>query len=156
MSEKAFSKELGKIPYGVCVVTAGLGGTENGLTVSWLTQVSFDPPMLAFSIDRKHYSTELVEDVPSFVVNLLGEDQLAVAGLFAKASTTKKRKIDEVETTRTPTGLAIISGSLAYYECDVVAKHEAGDHYLVVGRVTDAKILREGPPLTSAHGIRYK
>ena len=83
MGEKVFAKELSKIPYSVCVVTVGLGGTENGLTVSWITQVSFDPPMILFAIDKKHYSTELVEDVPSFVVNVLRDDQIPVAGHFS-------------------------------------------------------------------------
>lgn len=156
MGEKVFAKELSKIPYSVCVVTVGLGGTENGLTVSWITQVSFDPPMILFAIDKKHYSTELVEDVPSFVVNVLRDDQIPVAGHFAKASTTKKRKIDEFPTKPTSTGLAILTDSLAYFECDVVARHEAGDHYLVIGKVTDAAILNEGTALTTLQGIRYR
>jgi flavin reductase (DIM6/NTAB) family NADH-FMN oxidoreductase RutF len=156
MSDQAFAAELSKIPYGVSVVTVGLGGTENGLTISWLTQVSFDPPMLLFAIDRKHYSTELVEDVPRFVVNLLREGQSKIAGQFAKASTNKQRKIDQVPTRQTKDGLAILTDALAYYECEVVARHEAGDHYLVVGQVTEAAILAEGAPLTSAAGIHYK
>ena len=156
MSDQAFAAELSKIPYGVAVVTVGLGGTENGLTVSWLTQVSFDPPMLLFAIDKKHYSTELVEDVPRFVVNLLRDGQSKIAGLFAKPSTTKQRKIDQVPTRQTKDGLAILTDALAYYECEVVARHEAGDHYLVVGQVTEAAVLAEGAPLTSAAGIHYK
>jgi flavin reductase (DIM6/NTAB) family NADH-FMN oxidoreductase RutF len=156
MSDQAFAAELSKIPYGVSVVTVGLGGTENGLTVSWLTQVSFDPPMLLFAIDRKHYSTELVEDVPRFVVNLLREGQGKIAGQFARASTTKQRKIDQVPTRQTKDGLAILSDALAYYECEVVARYEAGDHFLVVGQVTEAAILADGAPLTSAAGIHYK
>ena len=155
MSNQAFATELAKIPYGVSVVTAGLGGTDNGLTVSWLTQVSFDPPMLLFAIDKKHYSTELLEDVPSFVVNLLREGQTKMAGHFAQQSTTKHSKIAEFPTTQTGTGQAILSEALAYYECDVVARHEAGDHYLVVGRVTHAALLNDGAPLTTASGIRY-
>jgi flavin reductase (DIM6/NTAB) family NADH-FMN oxidoreductase RutF len=155
MSEKTFAAELAKIPYGVSVVTAGVGGTENGLTVSWLTQVSFDPPMLLIAVDKKHYSTELLEDVPAFVVNLLRDGQTKIAGHFAKPSTTKQRKIEGAQTEQTPTGLAILSEALAYYECDVVARHEAGDHYLVVGRVSNAAVLNDGVPLTTASGMRY-
>lgn len=156
MSEKRFQDVLAKIPYSVTVVTVGLGGLENGLTVSWLSQVSFDPPMLAFAIDKHHYSTELVEDVPSFVVNLLRADQLDVAGHFAKRSMSDEAKIDGVEYRTTDTGLAVLSDALAYYECDVVGRHEAGDHYLIVGQVTDAAILHDGDPLTTAKGLRYK
>jgi flavin reductase (DIM6/NTAB) family NADH-FMN oxidoreductase RutF len=156
MSEKRFQEVLAKIPYSVCVVTVGLGGLENGLTISWLSQVSFDPPMLAFSIDKQHYSAELVEDVPNFVVNLLGEDGLKIAGHFAKQSMTGDSKIEGVDHRTTETGLAILTDALAYYECDVVAQHEAGDHWIIIGEVTDAAILNDGAPLTSAQGLRYK
>ena len=155
MAEKAFAKELSKIPYSVSVVTAGIGGTENGLTVSWLMQVSFDPPLLAIAVDKRHYSTELIEDGPGFVVNLLGEDQAKIAGHFAKQSTTKQRKIDEFATRQTTSGLAILADALAYYECELVTRHDAGDHYLVVGKVIDAAALHDGAPLTSASGLRY-
>jgi flavin reductase (DIM6/NTAB) family NADH-FMN oxidoreductase RutF len=155
MAEKAFAKELAKIHYSVCVVTAGIGGTENGLTVSWLTQVSFEPPMLALAVDKRHYSTELLEDVPHFVVNLLRDDQAKIAGHFAKQSTTKERKIDQVATKQTSSGLAILTEALAYYECDLVARHEAGDHFVLIGKVVDAAVLNDGAPLTSASGLRY-
>jgi flavin reductase (DIM6/NTAB) family NADH-FMN oxidoreductase RutF len=155
MSERKFKEELAQIPYSVCVVTVGLGGTENGLTVSWLSQVSFEPPMLMFSIDKNHYSTELVEDIPSFVVNLLGEDQLNIASHFAKQSMTDINKIDQVATKESKGGLAILTDAVAYFECDVVARHEAGDHWVIIGQVNDGGILNKGAPLTTQHGIRY-
>lgn len=155
MSEKKFKNELAKIPYSVSIVTVGLGGTENGLTISWLSQVSFDPPMLMFAIDKNHYSAELVEDVPSFVVNLLSAEQMPMAAHFAKPSMSDRAKIEEYETRQTATGLAILSDALAYFECDVVDRHEAGDHILVIGEISDAGILNDAEPLTTAQGMRY-
>jgi len=156
MSESTFSKQLARIPYGVSVVTVGIGGAENGLTISWLSQVSFDPPMLMFAIDKKHYSTELVEDIPAFVVNLLAAGQAELAGHFAKQSMTQEKKLDSYETKTLDSGLTVLTDALACYECDVVAKHEAGDHWIIVGKVIAAEDLNEGEPLTSAHGPRYR
>jgi flavin reductase (DIM6/NTAB) family NADH-FMN oxidoreductase RutF len=155
MSEGKFKEELSQIPYGVSVVTVGFGSTSNGLAVSWLSQVSFDPPMLMFAIDKLHFSTELVEDMPSFVVNLLAHDQVEMAGHFAKRSMADEQKLDAYETQETEAGQIILSDALAYYACDVVAKHEAGSHFIVIGEVTESAVLREGAPLTTAQGLRY-
>ncbi|RLB55811.1 MAG: hypothetical protein DRI90_19185 [Deltaproteobacteria bacterium] len=155
MSDGKFKKELGQLPYGVSVVTVGFGSTSNGLAVSWLSQVSFDPPMLMFAIDKLHYSTELVEDMPSFVVNLLGDDQIELASHFAKRSMADEQKLDAYDTKETEAGQIILSDALAYYACDVVATHEAGSHWIVIGQVTEAAVLRDGAPLTTAHGLRY-
>jgi len=156
MSEGKFKEELARLPYVVSVVTVGFGSTSNGLTVSWLSQVSFDPPMLMFAIDKLHFSTELLDDMPSFVVNLLGDDQAEVAAHFAKRSMSDEAKLDVYETKETDAGLVILSDALAYYVCDVVAKHEVGGHHIIVGEVTEAASLREGKPLTTESGLRYK
>ena len=156
MSDAQFADVLSKIPYAVSVVTVGFGSTSNGLTVSWLSQVSFDPPMIMFAIDKLHFSTELIDDMPSFVVNLLGDDQAEVAGHFAKQSMSDEAKLDVYETKETDSGLVILSDALAYYVCDVVAKHETGGHLIIVGEVTEAAIQREGKPLTTDSGLRYK
>ena len=90
MNSNDFSDVLARIPYGVSVVTMGRGGAkvENGLTISWLSQVSFDPPMLMVAVDKLHYSVDLLRSTKNFCVNLLGADQSVVAGRFAKQATT--------------------------------------------------------------------
>ena len=95
MSENQFSEVLEQFPYAVSVVTLGAGGLENGLTISWLSQVSAKPPMLVFSIHKDHYSRDRLADHPHFVVNLLAEDQKHLALHFAKASMIGEDKIDK-------------------------------------------------------------
>ncbi len=155
MTQRKFKDELGRIAYSVSVVTVGHGGLENGLTVSWLSQVSFDPPMIMFAIDANHYSAELIEDMPSFVVNLLGQGQRELAAHFARRSMTDQPKIDAFPTRQSAGGLAILTDAVAYYECDVVERHRAGDHWIVVGQVTGADILNDDAPMTSLEGMRY-
>ena len=86
MSTDNIKQALESIPYGVSVVTVGQGGVENGLTVSWFSQVSFNPPMIMIAVDSKHYSIEFLHSTKNFTLNLLGEDQKDLAGHFAKAS----------------------------------------------------------------------
>ncbi len=155
MSKSEHQEVLSRIPYGVSIVTVGVGGVENGLAISWLSQVSFDPPMIMFAIDKGHYSADLLNDNPVFVVNLLKEGQLKIATHFARQSMVGDDKLDAYSWHEAQSGCAILDDALAYYDCEVVAAHEAGDHLLIVGEVKDAGILNDGTPLTSLHGIRY-
>ena len=158
MSKSDFSDVLAKIPYGVSVVTTGRGGTkaENGLTVSWLSQVAFEPPMLMIAVDRLHYSVDLLRSTKNFCVNLLGEDQGALAGRFARQATTGEDKLADVPQRPADSGAAILTDAVAYFDCEVTSIVEAGDHALVVGRVEDAGLLKERAPMTSASGLRYR
>lgn len=156
MSEKKFSDVLAKIPYSVSVVTVGVGGVENGLAVSWFSQVSFEPAQLAFSIAKTHYSTDLLKDHSAFVLNLLNEQQAPVAAHFAKQSVLGEDKIDKFPTKPAKSDVPILSEALAYFDCEVVATHEVGDHLLVVGEIKDAGVLSDGKTLTSESGMRYR
>ncbi|MBN2575614.1 MAG: flavin reductase [Deltaproteobacteria bacterium] len=158
MSKSDFGDVLAKIPYGVSVVTTGRGGAqvENGLTVSWLCQVAFEPPMLMIAVDKLHYSVDLLRSTKNFCVNLLGEDQAALAGRFAKQATTADDKLADVPQRPADSGAAILTDAVAYFDCEVAQLVEAGDHLLVLGRVEDAAVLRDRAPLTSASGLRYR
>jgi flavin reductase (DIM6/NTAB) family NADH-FMN oxidoreductase RutF len=158
MTKKEFSEVLAKIPYGVSVVTMGRGGSavENGLTVSWMSQASFDPPLLMIAVDKLHYSVDLLRSTKNFCVNLLGEDQMALAARFAKQSTTAEAKLDGAAQRPADSGAAILTDAVAYFDCEVTEMVEAGDHLLVIGKIEDAAVLKDRAPLTSATGLRYR
>jgi flavin reductase (DIM6/NTAB) family NADH-FMN oxidoreductase RutF len=158
MSNNDFSDVLAKIPYGVSVVTMGRGGAkvENGLTVSWMSQVSFHPPMLMVAVDKLHYSLDLLRSTQNFCVNLLGDDQGALAGRFAKQATTGDDKLEDVAQRPAESGAAILTEAVAYFDCEVTSMVEAGDHMLVIGRVDDAALVKDRTPMTSASGLRYR
>jgi flavin reductase (DIM6/NTAB) family NADH-FMN oxidoreductase RutF len=158
MSNNDFSDVLAKIPYGVSVVTMGRGGAkvENGLTVSWMSQVSFNPPMLMVAVDKLHYSLDLLRSTKNFCVNLLGEDQGALAGRFAKQATTGEDKLTDVAQRAADSGAAILTEAVAYFDCEVTSMVESGDHMLVIGRIESASVLKDRTAMTSASGLRYR
>ena len=158
MSKSDFSDVLTKIPYGVSVVTMGRGGAkvENGLTVSWMSQVSFSPPMLMVAVDKLHYSVDLLRSTKNFCVNLLGEDQATIAGRFAKQATTGEDKLADVAQRPAESGAAILTDAVAYFDCEVASMVEAGDHLVVIGKIDAAAVLNERAPLTSVSGLRYR
>jgi len=153
-----FSDVLAKIPYGVSVVTTGRGGVENGLTVSWMSQVSFDPPMLMVAVDKLHYSVDLFRSTKNFCLNLLGEGQVQLAGHFSKQAIAGDDKLTRVDVAQRPadSGAAILTEAVAYFDCEVASIEEAGDHLLIIGRIEDAGILNDSAPLRSTSGLRYR
>ena len=156
MGLELFSEALRRYPMAVSVVTVGRGGAHNGLTVSWATPAAFDPPMFLFAVDRLHYSVDFLKSTRNFAVNVLREGQERVAGQFARQSMTGEQKLDGVATREGTTGAAILNDALAWFDCEVAAIHEAGDHLVVVGKVVDAGLGADGKPMVSTAGLRYQ
>jgi flavin reductase (DIM6/NTAB) family NADH-FMN oxidoreductase RutF len=108
------------------------------------------------AVDKLHYSLDLLRSTKNFCVNLLGEDQGALAGRFARQAMAGEDKLADVPQRPADSGAAILTDAVAYFDCEVTSIVEAGDHALVVGRVDDAGLLKERAPLTSASGLRYR
>jgi len=155
MADDKIKEVLGKLQYNVAVVTVGTGGAENGLTISWLSQVSFDPPMVLIAVNRNHYSNLHLEGVGGFVVNLLRDDQKELAGRFARQSMEGESKLEGLGTQESESGAPILKDALAYLDCEVAETAETGDHNLFIGKVIGAGVLNEGAVMTSASGLRY-
>ncbi len=150
-----FNEVLKKIPLPVTVVTVGRGGVENGLTVSWTCPVSFDPLQLMIGIDSKHYSVEFLDSTKNFVINVLAKGQEKVAARFARQSFNDGEKLEGIATKESQTGGAILTDAVCYYDCEVIAKHTQGDHYVYVGKVVAAEILNDVEPMSTQNGMRY-
>jgi flavin reductase (DIM6/NTAB) family NADH-FMN oxidoreductase RutF len=156
MLQEKVGEALRKLPLPVTVATVGRGGVDNALTISWVAPLSFDPPRLMMAVDKLHYSVEFLESTKNFVINVLGGDQSKLAGHFARQSMSDEDKLDEVRTREAPSGGAILTDALAYFDCEVHAIHEAGDHLMVVGTILEAEVLRDGEPLHTTAGLRYQ
>jgi flavin reductase (DIM6/NTAB) family NADH-FMN oxidoreductase RutF len=142
--------------YGLYVVTVRDGSGENGFTANWLTQVSFDPPMLAVSVENSSHSIELIRRSGIFTVNVLPSGSRELAGLLGKRWENVPDKLAQVARRPGPNGCAILDEALAYLECSVVGSIPAGDSTLLTARVVGAGVLREGQPLSMAEaGFRH-
>jgi flavin reductase (DIM6/NTAB) family NADH-FMN oxidoreductase RutF len=156
MEPARFAEVLRKYPLAVNVVTVGRGGSENALTVSWATPVSFDPPMFLVALDRLHYSVDFARSTKNFAVNVLAEGQERLAGQFAKQAMAGEDKLAGVAWREGETGAPILTDAVAYFDCELTSFVEAGDHYLLVGRVTDAGVLRDAKALVGGASLRYQ
>ncbi len=156
MDPASFAEVLRRFPLAVSVVTVGRGGAENALTVSWATPASFDPPMFLVAVDRLHYSVDFVKSTRNFTVNVLAEGQEKLAGQFARQAMQGEDKLAGVARREGQTGSPILTDAVAYFDCELAFYVEAGDHFLLVGRVVDAAVLRDGRALLGVGALRYQ
>lgn len=144
------------ITYGLYAVGVAAGQERNLFTANWLSQVSFDPPLLAVSVENDGYSIDLLRRNGVFSVSVLGEDSTDEAALLGKRHALRPNKIDEVRWHAGVTGCPVLDDALGAIECRVVNSMPAGDSTLFMGEVIAARILRQGEPLTMrAAGYRH-
>ncbi|MGB9761665.1 MAG: flavin reductase [Caldimicrobium thiodismutans] len=130
------------ITQGVFVVTAQADSKINGMTVAWVSQVSFKPRLLAVAIAPQRYTYELIEKSKVFCINVLSEDQIELAKHFGFQSGRKINKFETVPFKYALKGSPVILSAIAYFECEVTHMYETGDHIMVVGEVGDYEVLR--------------
>lgn len=136
---------------GVYVIGASDGHRRDAFTAAWIMQASFDPLLLAISINPDNASYELLHASGCFTVNILKQDQLDLARHFGTKSGRDQDKLARMRTRPGRAGSPILEDALAYFECELEGRTRAGDHELVLGRVVDGRILDpKATPLTYA------
>ena len=136
---KSLANLFQRMTVGVYVIGVAHQDMRNAFTAVFLMQVSFDPPLLALSINPRHSSYALLKRSSAFSVNVLKKGQLALAAHFGQPASVKK--LDKVNWTPGHTGVPLLNESLAWFECKAESEYPAGDHMLVIGKVIDAKLL---------------
>jgi flavin reductase (DIM6/NTAB) family NADH-FMN oxidoreductase RutF len=140
-----------RLTLGVYVVAVADGRRRDAFTAAWITQVSFDPLLLAVSINPDNASYEVLHAGGSFTVNVLKQSQLELARRLGTSSGREEDKLAGIRSRRGRTGAPILEEALAYFDCELMGRTRAGDHELVLGRVVDGEILDpEATPLTYA------
>ena len=145
-----FRHVLGHYPTGVAVIAAiSPAGRPVALTIGSFTSVSLEPPLVAFCPGRDSTSWPGVREAARFCINVLAEDQEEVCRVFARRG---GDKFSSVAWHLGAGGAPVIENSLASIDCSLDAEYEAGDHTIVVGRVSRLEVHREIGPLLFVKG----
>jgi flavin reductase (DIM6/NTAB) family NADH-FMN oxidoreductase RutF len=140
-----------RLTNGIYVVGVSDGVRSNAFTAAWLTQVSFDPLLLALSIHPGHASYTILQRSRVFSVNVLAAEQQQLARHFGTRSGRETDKLTGMAIERSPSGCPLLSVALAYFDCRVINDVPAGDHRLILGRVGDGALRDPAArPLTYA------
>src|SRR3954471_5638190 len=137
VDQSAFRAVLGRFASGVTVVTAvEKRGRDVGMTVSAFSSVSLDPPLIMICIAHDASVYNALSKAPCFIVNVLSAGQEAIARRFADPEV---NRFERLGYERGENGAIMLSDALGCIECNVVDRHEAGDHDIIIGSVEAVK-----------------
>src|SRR4249919_4310100 len=136
---------LWTMPSGLYVVGSRSGDRRNGMTLNWATQVSFDPKLLAISVERTALTHELIEAGRVFSLCVVDREDRAIVRKF-----TKPVEVDlEAHTLNGfpfhdgASGAPILDQAVAYVDCELHATADVGSHSLFIGEVVDAGFQKD-------------
>lgn len=124
----------------------------NAFVASWVTQVSFKPPMVVIGVKRDAHSNEMLKESGVFTLNILGAEQKDLAVKFFKDLVVTPTQMSGVPyVAGKHTGCAVFPDTPAHIECVVKHWYDGdNDHSVVVAEVVDVEHRRDAKPLTHA------
>jgi flavin reductase (DIM6/NTAB) family NADH-FMN oxidoreductase RutF len=146
MNEKYRQQSLRMFSYGVYILSSVNEGEYCVSTITWVSQASFEPPMISVCIKRNSASYEIVKKRGEFILHLLGDNQKELASTFFKPTIFDDEKLNGQEFSL-ENNLPLLKDIPAYIQCKVVEILENGDHPLFLAEVVDAKINNDSNPL---------
>jgi flavin reductase (DIM6/NTAB) family NADH-FMN oxidoreductase RutF len=144
MDAQSKKTALRMIPYGLYVLTGeATDGRVAAATVNWVTQASFEPPLVAVGVKADSAAHAIVKDSRAFALNVLGKGQKDLAFAFFKALERDGDSIGGEAFTIGSSGSPILANAAAFLECSLVGTLEKGDHSVFLGEVVGAGVNRE-------------
>ena len=141
---------LRKIPHGIFICGVAEKGEVNGFTASWVTQGSFEPPLVVMAVRADSTSNGMIQRTGRFSLNVLAADQKDLAAVFFKPQKAVGGRFDAAPYQLGPLGLPLLNDALGGVECEVVGQVAHGDHTVFVGQVMSAVLHRDEPALELA------
>lgn len=140
---------LKEITTGIYVLTVRDGDVRHGMSSSWVTQVSGEPPLLMASVDSAHYSHGVIERTRRFGLNVIGRRARALEDYFYSPACRAENNLGGFRIEDAPSGVPLLVDAMAAFDCAVEAEHEAGDHTLFVASIRAVRVGEPDTPLTS-------
>jgi len=142
---------LGLWPTGVSVITGkNLEGQLQGVVIGSFCSVSITPPLIAFCPQKTTTSWLQMREARHICINFLSQEQSALCGKFASGDI--RTRFDGVDYELTDKGVPKIADCCAWIEASIESEIEAGDHWIVVGRIDAMRKGLSELPLAFARG----
>ncbi|NPA26519.1 MAG: flavin reductase family protein [Chloroflexi bacterium] len=141
MDPQAKKHALRQITYGLYVLTAAHDGDIAAGTVNWLSQASFDPPLVMVAVKRDSRLHDLIEKSGHFAVNILASGQKDLAAAFFRPTKVEDGRINGLAFEPGPkTGAPLLLDAPAWFEARVTDAIRRGDHTVFVAEVINAGV----------------
>ena len=121
------------------------------MLASCVSQASFKPLGLTIAVAKDRAIESLMQVGDKFVLNTLEEgNSQPLMRHFLKRFHPGADRFEGVKTQSAENGSPILSDALAYVECEVISRLDAGDHWIVYSTVYAGKVSKlDG--LTAVH-----
>lgn len=155
---ETINKVMWQIPNALCLIGSRAEDEWNGMTQSWVSQVSMSPVLIAISVDAGAVTNRLIRGGGSFTINLWDQADTRVFVKFSKPAEKHGDALNGRPIRVGVTGAPIFTEAVAYIDCRVVQTIELGSHDLFIGEVVDTGFHndREGTPVASMSDTRMK
>ena len=156
VDDELLNRVTWKIPNALVLIGSRAGDERNGMTATWVTQLSMDPVLIGVGVDNSAVTHRLIADGGSFTVNLWDATDTKVFVKFSKPATDDGSTLNGRPVRAATTGAPVFEEALAWMDCTVRQSVDLGTHTLFVGEVVEASIRDDEARPASTQDTRMK
>ncbi len=130
-----------RIPNVLALVGSRAGEERNGMTTSWITQLSMEPVLIGVGVDNAAITHRLISEGRCFTVNLWNAEDTRVFVKFSKPAVDDGETLNGRPVRAATTGAPVFEEAIAWMDCEVRHHLDLGTHTLFVGEVVDAALV---------------
>ena len=156
LSDELVNRLTWKIPNALALIGSRAGDERNGMTASWISQLSMEPVLIGVSVENTAVTHRLITDGGSFTVNLWDAEQTRVFVKFSKPAAYADGTLNGRPVTEATTGAPVFTEAIAWLDCEVRHALDLGTHTLFVGELVDGGINDDEPRSAAMSDTRMK
>ena len=156
LDDELLNRITWKIPDALALVGSAHDGVRNGMTTSWITQLSMEPVLIGIGIDNTAVTHRLITGSGAFSLNLWDAENTRVFVKFSKPANDDGTMLNDRPVSTASTGAPIFDEALAWMDCEVRHTLDLGTHTLFVGEIVDASINDDDARPASMNDTRMK
>jgi flavin reductase (DIM6/NTAB) family NADH-FMN oxidoreductase RutF len=145
--KEAWMEAFGKVTHGIYVLTTFHAAEFNGMIASWVSQVSYQPPLIMVAVHPNRFSHELIRKSGCFALHILSQRQTDLVARFKGPD--PSAKFENLKWGRGKTGCPVLENCVAVLECEVREAYRPGNHTLYVGELVHGRLLADERPLST-------
>ena len=156
LTDQLVNKLTWKIPNALALIGSRSGEERNGMTASWISQLSMEPVLIGVSVENTAVTHRLISEGGSFTVNLWDAEQTRVFVKFSKPAAYADGTLNGRPVREATTGAPVFDEAIAWLDCEVRHSLDLGTHTLFVGELVDGAIADDGPRGAAMSDTRMK
>ena len=156
MDSELLNKVTWKIPNALALIGSASGEEWNGMTASWITQLSMEPLLVGVGVDNKAVTHRLISQGGVFSVNLWSAEDTRVFVKFSKPAIREGNTLNGRTVHTGKTGAPIFDEAVAWMDCEVRQAIDFGTHTLFAGEIVDAGVADDEQRVAAISDTRMK